>query len=98
MTLPFKNNNCKKYRCFVCGQDFNEYDLFKNHVAENHEKGREYLNCHFCDAPVRDLRLHYKAKHPNMTPPKDGQMKATIWYDFSGVKRKTKKTGATIII
>ena len=92
MALPFRSRLPRKYRCFVCGVDFSEYEEFKEHMIEEHEEGREYIICKFCGAPVRDMRLHYKVKHPGQKL-QDGQMRATIWYDFSGRqrKRKTKK-------
>jgi len=77
----------------VCGVDFSEYDEFKDHMIEEHEEGREYITCKLCGAVIRDRRLHYRVKHPGVDMPKDSQMRSTVWYDFSGQKRKrrTKK-------
>jgi len=91
MTLPFQPpSGRRKYRCFVCGVDYVDYDEFKDHVTGEHEEGREYILCKICGAPVRDLGLHYKVKHPGKKM-QTGQRRATIWYDFSGQKRKTKR-------
>jgi len=92
--LPFnKDNNKKKYWCFICGIEFTDFEEYKSHIKEKHEYGREYLSCPYCDAPVRDMRLHFKVRHPKETMPKSGQMKALIFYDFSGknAKKKHKK-------
>jgi hypothetical protein len=85
MTLPFaKDDGKRKWQCFVCGHNFTEYETFKAHIIEKHEEGREYVICPLerCGAPVRDIRLHFKAKHPHeKTVPKVGQMKAMVWKD-----------------
>lgn len=95
--LPFqKDNNKRKWMCFVCGREFEGYDEYKTHIVENHEEGREYVICPLvrCGAPVRDVRLHFKAKHPSEKEvPKVGQMKALVWKDQStrGGKLKQRK-------
>ncbi len=93
MTLPFGNSGKRKFQCFVCGLQFPTYDDFKEHVLEDHEEGREYLTCPKCQSPVRDLRTHFKVKHPKFSVPKDRQLRATVWYDFSSRRgqKKTKK-------
>ncbi len=90
LMLPFRSQQPKKYRCFVCGRDFTDYDEFREHVIGEHEEGREYVKCPICEAPVRDVRMHVKVKHPGKTLPKKCQMRATVWYDFSG-KSRTRK-------
>lgn len=93
MSLPFPKDNFKrKYQCFVCGQNYTHFEEYKSHILENHEEGREFVICPLarCGAPVRDLRMHYKAKHPSETHvPKTGQMKAVIWKDQSAKKDGT---------
>jgi hypothetical protein len=88
--LPFPSDNGKrKYQCFVCGITFEEYENYKNHILESHEEGREFVICPLnrCGAPVRDLRSHYKSRHPyEKSVPKTGQMKAIIWKDQSSKK------------
>ena len=91
MMLPFiKDNNKRKYNCFVCGVEFTDFNEYKSRIMEKHEYGREYVSGPCCDAPVRDVRLHCKVKHPNQAMPKTGQMKALVFYDFSGGGRKKK--------
>jgi len=95
MTLPFNNNNnSRKYQCFCCGMEFEEYYEFKEHLLEEHEEGREYIVCplEHCQAPVRDMKMHFKAKHPSFDFKKyKGQNRAIIWHDFKGKKKKTRK-------
>jgi hypothetical protein len=70
--------------CFVCGKNHKVFEEYKKHIIDMHEEGREYVICPLarCGAPVRDLRLHFKAKHPSeASVPKTGQMKAMIWKD-----------------
>lgn len=84
----------KTYTCFVCGQILENFNEFKDHIVENHEEGREFIKCplEHCQAPVRDLRSHFKVKHKNFDINKiKGQLKAIIWHDFSSKGRKTRK-------
>lgn len=95
MTLPFENSNLRKYQCFCCGLEFENYQEFKIHILDEHEEGREYVLCPLdhCKAPVRDLIMHFKVKHPSFDLKQiKGQFKAMIWHDFSARgKKKTKK-------
>lgn len=94
-TLPFDipEKDKRKYQCFVCGIMFKEFNEFKSHIIENHEEGREYIICplEHCGAPVRDMRMHFKCKHPHAQIPKSGMMKAMIWKDHNN-KSKREKT------
>jgi hypothetical protein len=93
MTLPFDNSG-QKFVCFCCGIQFSEYEEFKSHIIENHEEGREYVKCPLphCGAPVRDVKLHLKVKHPHVNPKNfSGQARAIIWHDFCGNVKKTRK-------
>lgn len=94
MTLPFNipNKNKRKFQCFVCGVMFQNFEKFKHHVVEKHEEGREYISCPLlhCEAPVRDLKLHFKCKHPKIKMPKVPMTKAIIWKDFSATGRRSK--------
>jgi len=94
MALPFEKDNSRKYQCFVCGQSHSDFEKFKEHIKERHEQGREYVICplEHCGAPVRDLKLHFRAKHPHTSMPKVSQVKAMIMKDVlpSG-KVKTRK-------
>jgi len=97
MTLPFPKNDGKRaYQCFCCGQTCDDYEVYKSHIIENHEEGREYVICPLtrCGCPVRCVRTHFKAKHPHeKNIPKTGQMKAMIWKDQSpkGGKLKARR-------
>ncbi len=94
MTLPFQKDNSRKWTCFICGKQHSDFETFKQHIVDTHEEGREYIICPLerCAAPVRDMKLHFKAKHPTCSVPKSGQMKTIIWKDLgpSG-KTKTRK-------
>jgi len=94
MTLPFaKDDGKRKWQCFVCGKVFMEVDTFKEHITENHEEGREFILCPLerCGVPVRDLRAHFKAKHPTENNiPAGGLIKALVWKDQSMGKKGLK--------
>lgn len=95
MSFPSDSENGfkRKYICFVCNKPFTDFNEFKTHIIDNHEEGREYVICPLqrCGAPVRDVRAHYKVKHPSEKFPQKGMTKAIIWKDFSGNTKKTKK-------
>lgn len=94
MTLPFQeNNNSRRFQCFVCGVEFTEYEEYKTHILEKHEKDRDYIQCPVphCQAPVRCLRTHFKVKHPQAQPPKEGLLRAIVWRDFLNKKGNKKK-------
>jgi len=93
MTLPFGDSS-NKYVCFCCGLQFAEYEEFKSHIIESHEEGREYVRCplEHCKAPVRDVKLHMKVKHPSFDFRNfKGQARAIVWSDFSAKGKKTRK-------
>lgn len=83
----------RKFVCFVCGVPFDTYSEYCGHIRENHEEGREFVKCPLarCQAPVRDLRLHFRVKHPSEKPPTQGQMRALIWSDQKQPSKKKKK-------
>lgn len=90
----FAENNKRRWQCFVCGMEFYEYDPFAQHIIEKHEKGREYVLCPLarCNAPVRDINLHFRTKHPNEPMPRyDGPNRAIVWKDYQNNKKKKKK-------
>lgn len=95
--LPFeKQPATKRWQCFVCGKEFLEYEPFKQHIIESHDEGREYIICPLqrCMAPIRDLKIHFKVKHPHDKIPKGQQMRPIIWKDHGKKgKLKTKKPG-----
>lgn len=81
----------KIYTCFVCGEEFKEYELFKSHILDNHDSGTHYVCCPLkrCGAPVRDLKLHYKTCHPTEKLSGNVQFRATIWKDPKNPKKAT---------
>ena len=92
MSLPFDipDKNKRKFQCFVCGMMFSEYQEYREHIIEEHEEGREYVKCPLarCQAPVRDVRAHFRAKHRSEKIPKNGLLRATIWKDWNPRKSK----------
>lgn len=80
----------RKWKCFICGKEHTSYDEFKAHIFEEHDEGRDYVRCPLgrCNAPVRDVRSHFKTIHPNDKIPKTCQLKALIWRDQGGRKKK----------
>lgn len=82
----------RRWSCFVCGELFPTYDDYKSHIYDKHEEGREWIKCPGCEAPVRDMKAHYKAKHPNRVLPTNVQHTVTVWFDFdSKGKRKARR-------
>lgn len=84
MTLPFPPKDDKrKFVCFVCGLSHTDFEEYKSHIINTHEESRHYIKCPLarCGAPVRDIRLHFKAVHKYEKIPQIGQMKALIWKD-----------------
>src|SRR4051812_23949930 len=88
----FQSTDTRQYVCFVCGVAFTQYDEYRSHVTDNHDEGREYILCPLqrCKAPIRDVRLHYKVKHPGEKTPDNCQMRALIWSDHRQPKKKGK--------
>ncbi len=81
------------WQCFCCGVQHPDYEIYRKHIIDEHDEGREYLLCPACEAPVRDMRAHYNAKHPARPIPTDIQLRTAVWHDFTtqGKKTKTKK-------
>jgi hypothetical protein len=94
VTLPFDlpNKNKRRWQCFVCGREFTEYEQYKEHIIKEHEEGRDYVLCPLkrCGAPIRDLRMHFKAKHKKEKLPSGVQFKSTVWRDQKIIKGKKK--------
>lgn len=90
--MDFGNSSQRKFQCFICGTLHDDYPQMKEHIMKDHEEGREWIRCPLahCSCPVRDMRVHFKAKHPSMTIPKNCQLRASIWYDQTGKSRKKK--------
>ena len=81
----------RKWQCFVCGKQYNDFESYKEHIIDKHEEGREFITCPTCNTPVRDVRAHFRAKHPKRQMPSNCQMKVAIWQDFSHSGRKKRK-------
>lgn len=93
MSMQF-GDSAGKHVCFCCGVQFSDYDEFKAHIIESHEEGRDFVRCPLdhCGAPVRDVKLHIKVKHPRYDMRNfRGQARAIVWHDFTSKGRKTKK-------
>jgi DNA-directed RNA polymerase subunit RPC12/RpoP len=86
-----KDANGRVFTCFICGKQFDLYNEYRDHIIDTHEEGREYIKCPACEAPVRDLKTHFSAKHPNRALPKNCQLRAVVWFDFKSGKKKTRK-------
>jgi hypothetical protein len=85
------DNLKRKWQCFCCGVEFKEYETYRNHILDQHEEGREYILCPKCQAPIRDMKLHFKLKHPHVTMPAGLQHRTILWRDQSaGGKKKTQ--------
>ena len=92
MMMNFQDNNKRHFQCFICGLVFKMYDEMKKHIFEKHEESREYIVCpvKHCGAPVRDLRFHFRTRHPACKCPKTGQMRATVMYDVKAPGKRRK--------
>jgi len=88
------NPPVRTWQCFVCGGKLETYGDYAEHIIKEHDEGRDYVKCPVdtCGAPVRDLKTHFKVKHPKRDMPKNCQLKATIWRDFSPNGNKKPKT------
>jgi len=86
------NAGTRQYICFVCGVPFSAYYEYAQHITDKHEEGREYIKCPLtrCQAPVRDVRLHFKIKHPTEKCPQSGQMRPIIWKDQKAPGKRKK--------
>lgn len=98
MSERFENQeekNQRKYKCFVCGVEYTDFVEYKEHIVEEHDEGTDYIMCPLirCQAPVRDMKTHFKCKHPSESLPRSGAMRATQWRDIKKgkiTKRKPK--------
>jgi rubredoxin len=84
MPLTFEDagfGNHRRWQCFVCGHQYDDYETYKEHITDTHEEGREYIKCPDCSAPVRDLKMHYRTKHPKRIMPNNVQTRVAVWYD-----------------
>lgn len=86
-------SNSRKFQCFICGKTYSLFNDYNSHVLASHDESRDFIKCPLerCGAACRDLRLHYKLKHPNETLPKNCQMRAMIWKDQNTKTGKLKQ-------
>ena len=81
------NNNIRKITSQILSKPKEDNDNRPSVINENRVKVTEQIqNNKRC--PVRDIRSHFKAKHPQETLPKCEQYKAIVWRD---VCKKTNK-------
>lgn len=90
MAFEYPKDDKRKWTCYVCGEEYETYDIYKAHIIGTHEEGREWIGCPVCEAPVRDMKFHFDAKHPNRICPKNIQLRVTVWRDFAGKVKKQK--------
>jgi hypothetical protein len=90
------NQSKRKWMCFVCGRFNEDYEKYKEHIILEHDESREYIICPVCKAPVRDMKAHFKGKHPARVMPKGLQTRVIVWKDFSpsGKKKRTRRPSA----
>lgn len=83
----------KRLRCFCCGSEHSDYDEYKTHIFEDHadEENNLWVKCPHCDWPIRDIKSHFKIKHPHVEIPKVPQMRARIWKEWDSKKKKMKR-------
>lgn len=95
MTLPFNNSNSGKrqFVCFVCNCKQFDWASFCEHIRNTHQESRDYVCCPLkrCCAPVRDVRKHFAACHPQEKIPQNCQMKALVWRDTKDIEKRKKK-------
>jgi hypothetical protein len=96
MPLPFNNKHDgrRQYQCFCCGIITGPSTVdFKEHIFSTHEEGRDYIKCPLerCSMPVRDVRAHYRAAHPQEKIPNNCQLRALVWKDPKDPQRRSKK-------
>jgi hypothetical protein len=90
-----KKSQKRKWQCFVCGKSYNNFGEYKEHIKMEHEEGREFLTCpvETCGAPVRDMKTHFRVKHPKRAMPSGLQARVGVWHDFRPSGSGKKKTG-----
>jgi len=88
MSLLFEDagkQRVRKWQCFVCGKNYENYEDYKKHISDDHDEGREYISCPDCGSPVRDL-------NPSRAFPTNVQVRVAVWHDFKvGKDGKSEK-------
>lgn len=93
MALPFKFEKERKFQCFVCGMLYGNFEEYKEHIFSKHEENKDYIVCphETCGTPIRDLKMHWKAKHKSSPMPAQKMDKAIVWRDRGEKKGATGK-------
>lgn len=80
----------RNFNCFCCSEVFYTFEEFKAHIVKEHEQGKDYIICPLirCQAPVRDIRAHFRACHQHDKIPKLPQMRALTWRDPKNPSKK----------
>lgn len=85
-------DNTRSYICFVCFQDFENIDSFRQHIINNHEEGTDYVPCPSCKIPLRDVTRHFALRHPELAFPKNYPTKPIVIRDIKKIHKKKKTT------
>jgi hypothetical protein len=82
MSFQPQDKNARKFTCFCCARQYLSFEQYSEHIVTEHTVGRDYVLCEveWCRAPVRDLKMHYKAQHKGEPIPTK-QMRAVVWKD-----------------
>jgi hypothetical protein len=83
----------REYLCFVCSEEFEDYDSMKSHIFSNHREGDDFVVCTKCFCPLRDLINHYKTKHIGCQIPPNSQIRPIILRDCYKNKKTKFKQG-----
>lgn len=86
-------NYKRTYLCFVCSEEFDDYESMKEHMFSLHREGDDYVVCPKCFCPMRDLTNHYKIKHIGLKIPPNTQLRPIIIRDCHKSKKTKFKQG-----
>ncbi len=91
-----ENNNSEKhaqklYVCFVCAQEFPDYEWYRRHIIDHHEENKNYLICPQCEAPIRDLKSHWRVKHKHFKLPELERYRVDTFYEWDYKYKKMKR-------
>mgnify|MGYP002784279580 CR=1 FL=1 len=80
----------KKHICFICASEFPCLETYKLHIINGHKEGTDYILCPYCNYPCRDVKSHWRVKHPNYTLPSLPRYRATKLVDWDNKYRQEK--------
>ena len=81
-------NSFRNYLCFICFQEFENIDEFRDHIVQSHEEGTDFILCPVCKMPLRELKIHMALKHPEFQIPAGYPTKPIIIRDIKKPKKK----------